>query len=307
MHKSMIAAGVLFTVACAPEPPPAENPPPEIEDATTFIFTNFRTEKVSDLEFAVAELLPFIEQKLAAVKKPEEPLDASWYVELDRLDEELLGDLEMPEGVTSEEQKFPLGRVRSSAFPVADVVELATEPNRVCLESETTLWAERSFTSDTECFVDGSCDSLQAVQETYKQNPLTAIWYDQQWDHRTLQIEVDGEPRDVLLTQGWLEERFFSESGGNSWDQIWSLDILVDTPEGSVGYNAYWTSLQVTLLGDRLLEDSLRTGLQQTADWTEVFLETGESTEDCNDAIRGNDNTDPRLFEKPDRWPNEKR
>ena len=113
-----------------------------------------------------------------------------------------------------------------------------------------------------------------------------------------LQIEdADGNALDALLVRSWIEERWYSKSGRNSWDQIWALDVIIDDGDGgSIGWNAYWTSLQVNLLGDDLLETSLREGLTQAAVWSDYFLANGSADPDCP-----NDRSD----EKPERWENE--
>lgn len=304
MRWSMCAPLVLAAVGCAEpeelEPLPDADPEAivDTEGVSAFLFKHFDDTDTTNMERALSEVLvPLMRARIEAVSDPSDPLDPSWLADLPTLTEDDLGTLNMPEGVTSGEQKFPTARVRTSAFTVADNRTLATEPNRICLESETTLWAEREFTSDETCFADGTCDRLTILQPTYKQNPIARIWYDQLFDLRVFTID-DGNGGEVqaLVTRGWLEERWFSRNGTNSWDQIWSLDVIIDDGEGSIGWNAYWTSLQIALLGDDLFLNSVREGLHQTAYWTEGYLETGNAHPDCPTA-RDND--------MPDRWKNE--
>ena len=147
MHKSVVWLLALFAMGCEPEPEPAEEPPPEAADRTQDLFTQFNDEDPAELVTALEQLLPFMREKLGGVPDGADGMDVAWFAEIPRLEEDALGDLQMPEGVTSAEQKFPLARIRQSAFPVADQRALATEVNRICIESETTKWAEREFTS----------------------------------------------------------------------------------------------------------------------------------------------------------------
>lgn len=303
MRWSMGAALVVMAAGCTP-PPELEPLSVDDQQISAFLFERFDAADATEFERGIVEvLLPLMRGRIAAVGDPGDPMDDGWLADLPVLTEDQLGTLSMPEGVTSEEQKFPLARVRQSGFTVADNRALATEPNRICLESETTRWATRDFTSDATCFADGSCDELTVLQPTYKQNPLARIWYDQLFDIRVIDLQLDKKTTvEALVTRGWTEEVWYSRDGSNSWDQIWSLDILIDDGEGgSIGWNAYWTSLQVLGLTDGLLESSIREGLHQTAYWTEHFMDTGEAHPDCTEGPVNNDRSD----EMPTRWKNE--
>lgn len=301
MRWWMLGGLALGVAGCEEEPPPPLN-----EDGQTisaFLFRHFDDADTKEMVRGLEEvLLPLMRTRVAAVADPSDDMSSDWLAELPTLEEEDLGTLTMPTGVTSAEQKFPYARVRVSDHPVADHRTLALEPNRICLESETTRWAEREFTSDTACFGDGSCSRLTAVQATYKQNPLAKIWYDQLFDLRVFELDDGaGGTVEALVTRGWIEERWFSRNGGNSWDQIWSLDVVIDEGEGSLGWNAYWTSLQVSLLTDGLLRDSIQGGLHQSAYWTEHFMNSGNAHEDCTGGPVNNDRDD----EMPERWKNQ--
>ena len=292
MHKSILLPMALLAVGCVKPLELTES------DAPYFILANFDAEDTNELERAIGErMLPFMEDQLAAVEDPSDDFDDTWLASIPNLTAADLGDLSVPTGVELDAIEFPIARVRSSNFDVAAQRELALEPNRACIESETTIWARRTFTEGGDCFGDGSCDRLTATQPTNKKNPLTEIWYDQFFDHRVFTVrDEDGNDREAMIVRAWLDERWFSRSGNNSWDQLYQIDVIVDDGNGgSIGWVGYWTSLQVSGLLDSLFQSSLREGLHQSAQWGEHFMQTGNAHEDCpND----------RAGEEPERWEN---
>ncbi|MEN0062272.1 MAG: hypothetical protein AAGA48_08975 [Myxococcota bacterium] len=292
----MVRWSVLGTlVACAP--PDAEDVPAEIGEATEFLFAHLDDEDPTAIQRVIAEtVLPFVLQKLDAIDDPSDPMDPGYYTDLQPLPEGSLGDLSMPEGTTSADQRVPVARVRRTTNRAADFRELAAVTDRTCIESETTHWAERSFLTDADCYARGDCDWLSAVQPTLKVNPLASIWYDQHLEQRELQVEVDGASFDATLARSFLTERWFSRNGNNQWDQLWTLDVTVDRPDGAVTWNAYWSALQVTLLSDAILASSIRAGMVEAGAWADHFVEQGVAHPDC---------PHERGQPMPERWSNE--
>ncbi|MEN0065199.1 MAG: hypothetical protein AAGA48_23850 [Myxococcota bacterium] len=284
---------LVGAIGCAP--PDAESPPPSVDEAIRTVFSQFQDDDPSELVDAVRRtLVPMIDDKIARVEQPDDDLDPGWYLELPPLPTSSLGDLQMPEGVSADDQSVPTSRVNRSAFTVADFRRVAANEDGTCLEAATTKWARRSFASDPSCFAEGFCDELTGVQATLKDNPLLKIWYDQRLEHRVIDIGDDETgPIDALITRGSNDQRWFSQNGNKSWDQLWTLQIVADTDEGAVRFSALWASLQVALLSDALLEQSVRGGLAQEANWRDHFLETGEAHPNCNH---------DRGAEMPDRW-----
>lgn len=283
-------------LACAP--PDAEDVPQEIGEATEFLFSRLDDKDPSSLERVLSEtVLPFVLQKLAAVEDPSDPFDPGYYTDLQPLREDRLGALMMPEGTTSADQRVPVARVRRTPFGTADFRELSAIPERTCIESETTEWALREYSTDPDCYARGECEWLAAVQPTLKVNALASIWYDQHLDQRELSVEIDGETYGATVARSWLTERWYSRSGNNQWDQLWTLDVTVDQPEGgAVTWNAYWSALQVQLLSDGILASSIRAGMVEAGTWADYFIEEGSPHPDC---------PHERGLPMPERWPNE--
>ncbi|MBX2800482.1 MAG: hypothetical protein KTR31_22580 [Myxococcales bacterium] len=283
-----------------PVPDPVE-PPPEVANATLFIMEHFDDEDTSDLAFALSEeLLPFLQEKWAKVDggDPDADPEASPFAEIPAIDAASLGTLSFPtwpEGYSEDDQKFPLAYIRRSAQGMAENRTLAMEVNRVCIESETTLYARREFTEGGDCFGDGSCDDLRVFQPTYKKNPLTEIWYDEFFRYRVIDIDVGGETRQAMIQRGWIEEPFYAPNGNNVWLMLYSLDVVIEDGDGSFGWNAYWSALDVNLLSDGLLSNSIQEGLRDASNWAETWMATGAADKGCpND----------RAEEEPERWEN---
>ncbi|MEN0066923.1 MAG: hypothetical protein AAGA48_32630 [Myxococcota bacterium] len=287
-------SSVWTLMACAP--PDAEDVPVEIEEATEFLFAHIDDEAPDTLQLVIEQtILPYVQAKLDAVVDPSDPFDPGYFTDLSPLTEANLGSLSLPEGTLAEDQRVPVARAYRSRHATASFRQLAAVADRTCIEPETTHWAQREYTTDPDCYANGECTWIAAIQPTLKVNPLAAIWYDQHLEQRKLSIEVEDEPWDVIVSRSFLTESWASKNGNNHWDQLWTLDVVVDQPDGAVTWSAYWSAMRVQWLTDGILATSVRAGMVEASAWADHFIAQGTPHPDCPH-VRG--------APMPERWPN---
>ncbi len=268
-----VFAAVVFASGCAKAPVEA---PAELADLSLFLFEHYMDEDTAELAAGIENLRPFIEGADFSLDAKDRA------VTLPKLDGAALGDLSIPAGADVEKQ-VPIGLTSKSDHPLDAHRELATEPNRVCIESDTTVWARREFTTDTACYVDGSCDGLEATQETRKENFLAKVWYDQFVSYRVIDVEdADGNVYEALVSRAWIEEVSPGDGGNSSWDQLFSLEVMIPDGNASMRWTDYWSSITLTGIGDDAYANLVIDGLEQAATWGDAFIANGGPADDCN-------------------------
>lgn len=250
-------------IGCAK--PPVEAPA-ELGNIGLFLFEHFDDEELEELEAGLLNLIPYLEAE-------DFGLDASERaVTMPVLEGGALGGLSIPAGAEAAKQ-VPVALARQSSHNIGANRELALEPNRVCIDSDTTVWANRTITSGGDCFGDGSCDRLEATQEVRKENLLAKVWYDQFVSYRTFIITDDaGSSFEVMLQRQWIEEVGEGDGGNSSWDQLFGLDVLIQRDSGTLGWIPYWSSISVAGIGDDIYANLVIDGLATSAIYADEFM-----------------------------------
>lgn len=250
-------------IGCAKAPVEA---PAELGAIGLFLFEHFEDEDTEELAAGLNNLLPFLEAEDFDL----DPKDRA--VTMPVLEGAALGGLSIPAGVEASSQ-VPVALARQSPHNMALNRELAMEPNRVCIESSTTVWAERSFVSGEDCFGDGSCDRLEVTQEVRKENALAKVWYDQFITYRVFDIEdEEGNISEVMMQRMWIEEVGEGDGGNSSWDQLFGLDIVIERDSGTIGWLPYWSSISVVGIGDDIYANLVIDGLADSALYADEFM-----------------------------------
>lgn len=259
-------AFVLGSVGCAKKVTEA---PKELGDLGLFLFEHFEDEDPAEMAAGLVNMRGQIESQDMSLA----PKDRA--VVMPVLEGDNLGSLSIPEGAAAADQ-LPIALAGESIHPVDKQVILALEENQVCIESATTVWARREFLSDTACFEDGSCDTLEVLQEVRKENALADVWFDQYKTYRWYELEDDeGNITRALVGRSWIEEVFPADGGGNSWDQLFHLDLYIENPEDpekTLRWFSLWSSVTVNLLGDDLYSSLVVTGIAEALEFGDEFI-----------------------------------
>ena len=258
--RSLVAVPLLLSVGACKQPPPEA--PKELTDLSFYLFSEFESD-----DDVVAAGLTNLQDWLGKQDLTVEVKDRA--VTLPVLDGKNLGGLKIPQGIDANDQ-IPIGIPAESPHKMADQVKLFLEPNQVCIESATTVWAEREFLEGKSCFKSGECDRLEIVQEVRKENILAKVWYDQYKSYRRVILD-DGE--EAFVARSWIEEQFPADGGKNSWDQLFHLDVYLPGKGGStLRYFAMWSSVVLGGVNDDSYANLVRDGIDESMVYSDEFI-----------------------------------
>lgn len=259
-----IGAAALVAGGCKE----AEIAPLSLGDASLYLFSGFEGE-VEPLASAILDL----EREALAVDLNAPPRDRAYTIP--KLTSEYLGGVTAPPETDPENQVTTvlLGR---SVRTAEQNLQLVGEVNQVCIESDTTVSATRTFSTDLEAFLDGSEEFLRTENETRKENILAKAWYDLFKDFRRVTLE-DG--REAIVARAWTEEVFYGDGGNTNFAQNYTAEVWI--PDGDTTLRAYamWAEINIGL-GDDAMQGLIIDGLGESIDNSDGFI-VGELSEDC--------------------------
>lgn len=158
--------------------------------------------------------------------------------------------------------------------------DLILEPNQVCITADSSVYYQRTFTTDTDCWADGSCDWLAVSNETRTESVLANVWIDTVGEFRRVTRESDGA--DVIFGRTWMPEQAVSDDGEASWDQRYTFDLWLPHPTdtGILRMTVMWSS---TSFDESLYVGLVKNGLDEAFDNAADYL-AGESCSNDRDA-----------------------
>lgn len=270
MSSSWIRVGIVLAAAgCGKKPAEA---PKELGDLGLFLFKHFEDEDPAEMSAGIVNMRGMILDSDLTLDAKDRA------VTMPILDGDNLGGLEIPAGADPALQ-IPIAIPGESIHPLDDQLVTILEPNQICIESESTLWAQREFLTDTACFEDGSCDRLEVLQEVRKENPLAKVWFDQYKTYRSFELEdEDGETSRAIVGRSWIEKVFPADGGNNSWDQLFHLDMFIEdpaSPDKTLRWFSLWSSVTVSALGDDLYATLVVEGIDEALLFGDEFISTG--------------------------------
>jgi hypothetical protein len=281
--KVAIVGGLVGALVGGCAKPPAEAPK-ELGDLGLFLFKHFEDEDPAEMAAGLLNL----RGQVQAMDLSADPKDIA--VTMPILEGDNLGGLSIPAGIDAELQ-VPIALAGESVHPIDKQPILALEPNQVCIESDTTVWAMRDFLSDTACFEDGSCDRLDTLQEVRKENFLAKVWFDQYKNYRWFELEdEEGNVTRALVGRSWIAEQFPADGGNNSWDQLFHLDVSLEAGGKTLKWFSMWSSVTLGGVGDDIYANLVIDGIAQAQLFGDEFI-SGTINECTND----------RNLPKPDR------
>ena len=259
--RNVLFSMVMLVLASCGKPPPEA--PKQLADLSLYLFREFDSEQ----EELAAGLVNLHDWML----KQDLDLDPSELaVTLPLLKGADLGPYSIPEGADVDRQ-VPIGLPGLSNYSSDEHVQVFLDTNQVCIESGTTKFARREFLTDQDCFESGDCDELSTMTNVYKENPLAKVWYDMYKDYRRVELDEIGT---AYIGRTWMEEVFPGEGGNTSWDQMFSIDVLIPgTKNGTtLRYFAMWSSITVPLIGDDSYAVLVRDGIDEAFRFGEEYL-----------------------------------
>ncbi|MCO4743821.1 MAG: hypothetical protein KC912_03465 [Proteobacteria bacterium] len=268
MRRFALLSVPVLLVACAK---PAEEAPDDLDALAAFMFANFDTEGDELASGSVN-----IEEYLNTLELDGDVEDRT--VGLTALTSENFGGITVNSDYDGTEQ-VPRAVSGISSHDLAANAGLALETNHICIESDTTKYAGRSFLSGDDCWPD-NCDRLETFNEIRKENTLAQVWFDVYKDFRMITLE-DG--RDVMVARSWMEDQFMADGGNNSWDELYGFEAWIPTEDGTETqrFYAFWSSVTLSAIGDDIYGNLVRAGIDEGYVYGDAFL-SGTTTDVCN-------------------------
>jgi hypothetical protein len=269
-------------VACTPAEDASDEVPVggtySLQTAPMYLFSGFEGDvaqlgiAVADLEFAMKDIDLTLSAKDRAFT-------------LEKLTADKLGGAIAPPG-TDPANQIATVLLAESIHNLDDNYDLTLEPNYVCIESDTTVFYGRSFTSDTACWADRSCDYLRTTNEVRKENILAKAWYDLKKDYRRIEL-ADG--RTALVARSWTEVIFPGDNGNTEFAQNFTAEAWIPTGDTTLHAYAIWTEINLGL-GDDAMQTLIIDGLDQGMDFSDEFMSGAAAEDYCpNDRDRAYD------------------
>ncbi len=220
---SLYLLGLGLLAGGCKAPPDA---PTELDELTVYLFRNWEAQEEGALEVGMFNLQALFAHMDLDVGHG----DRSYQIQ--SLTSGDLGDITIPEGADPA-VCLGLGLVAGSAFTPDD--QTPVEPfapevyDRIFLEP-----------SDPSCFPGRDCTVLRTNNVITKKNSMMEIPYEMIKDYRWVELSEDGVPGSGvwgILGRTWLEERGVGESGNNTIEQSYSIDVFLPGAHG--GWAAY--------------------------------------------------------------------
>jgi hypothetical protein len=267
MSSNWIRIGiVLAAVGCAKKPNVASK---ELGELGLFLFAHFEDADPAEMAAGLLDLKGQVKAQDLSL----DPKDLA--VSMPILEGDNLGSLSIPDGADASEQ-IPIALAGESIHPLDDQLITVFEPNQICIESESTTWAQREFLTDTGCFEDGSCNVLEVQQEVRKENVLAKVWFDQYKNYRWFDLEdEEGNLSRALVGRSWIDRVFEADGGGNSWDQLFHIDVFIEDGDKTARWFSLWSSIDVGGIGDDLYGQLVIDGIAEALLFGDEFISTG--------------------------------
>ncbi len=272
MSRSRSILPALFLLALGCKPPPEA--PTELDDLSAYLFRNWETEEEGVLEVGMFNL----QQHFAAVDLDVDYQDLSYQI-TNLATDDLVG-VNPPDGADPADC-LGVGLVAGSAFTPEEHTQAIIQADQTEIEPNSRDKYDRIFLEPTDptCFPTRECLVLRTNNDLIKKNSLMEIPYEMIKDFRWVELSEDGQPgtdRWGILARTWIEERGVGESGNNTIEQSYSIDVFLPGAHGGWGayrYMGLWSESTGTVSDPETIMNVTLWGMDDLFDETEKWLE----------------------------------
>ena len=268
--------GTLCLLACVVlagcKPPPPEAPT-ELGDLNLYLYREFESEDPAVMSAGLANLESFLDGlDWASLDSLEDREGREWQPPV--LSPEDRSDLPEIEGVHAEDQ-LAVSVAWASPYSPAQHLAIVGLTDQTPVEAESSASYTRTFLTDADCFLAGDCDALRTSNAIHRDELVLDIFYEAFKDFR--RVEIGSSGTHAVLARSWTEERFFGESGQNSIDQSYSLEVWIPTADGTRRLMSYWNQMTIPVVSDNTIVLNLMgAGIDEIFENTDGFLAAQE-------------------------------
>ena len=264
--RAIVLPSLFATILAAGCTPPPEAPT-ELEELSIFLFEEFE----SDVEVLAAGMVNL--EAFFATWDADGALDADtprgdreW--SLPTLELTSMDGLDFPEGINPVSQ-LPVAVAVRSGYPGSAHTGLIALVDQTPVEADTSESYVRTFVTDIDCFVDGSCDRLEARDAIHRLSPgVLDLNYEQKKLYRHVPYGEDGAVG--VVSRSWIPEEYSNDEGDfiNQW---FGLNVYLPQGGETVRYSTLWGASSLTLDDDFLI-NQVAAGIDEAFQNTETYL-----------------------------------
>ncbi len=217
----------LLVVGCKPPP----DAPTELDELNAYLFRNWEAQEEGALERGMFNL----QALFASMDLDVDYGDRSYRIE-NLSDDDLVGVTPPDDAVPGD--CYGIGLVSDSAFTPEQNSQAMILDDQTPVEPFAPDLYDRIFLDPTDpsCFPTRDCLVLRTDNDIIKKNSLMEIPYRMYKDYRWVELSEDGLPGSGLwgiLGRTWMDERGVGESGNNTIEQSYSIDVFLPSSHSS--------------------------------------------------------------------------
>ncbi len=265
----IVFLSALTVVGCK-APPEA---PTELNELSAYLFRNWEAEEEGVLEVGMYNLQQFFVDADLDVSYA----DRSYQLEV--LSDDDVAEVDNPEG-SDPADCLGVGLVAGSAFTAEEHAQAIIQGDQTELEPNSRDKYDRIFLDPTDpsCFPSRECTVLRTNNDLIKDNAFMTIPYEMVKDFRWVELDpegVAGSGEWGILARTWIKERGVGESGNNTIEQSYSVDVFLPGAHGDWAlyrYMALWSESTGTTDDPDTIMGVTKFGMDQLFDETEEWL-----------------------------------
>jgi hypothetical protein len=262
---ALIAASTA--VGCTP-PPEA---PSDLEELSTFLFAEFESDEAV-LAAGVANLETFLLdfESTGTLAADANRRDRTWSLPILGYESMDMTDRPADDEFNTATQ-LPVALAIRSAFPGSAHTELITLADQTVVEADSAESYAREVLSGGDCFLDGSCQRLEAHDVIHRVSPpVLDLVYEQNKHYRHIPYGDDGDV--AVVSRSWVDQEYTNEDG-DFIDQWFGINVNVIDGDETIRYSALWGSSSVrNSFDDDTLVNLIANGIEEAFQNVETFL-----------------------------------
>jgi hypothetical protein len=261
----LIALVSVLAVGCAPPP----DAPTELEELSTFLFEEFESE-ADVLGAGLVNLDAFFAgwDEEGALAADTGRAGREW--SLPNLELSSMEGLDRAEDINPVSQ-LPVALAMRSVHPGQDHTNLIGLADQTPVEADTSESYIRTYETDLDCFLDGSCDRLECTDAIHRLSPgVLDLNYEQNKHYRHIPYGEDGAVG--VVSRSWVPRRYENDEDPPDYiDQWFGLNIYLPQGDTTIRYSALWGASSLNL-DDDFLVNQVAAGIDEAFQNTETYL-----------------------------------
>ncbi len=272
-HLLFLTCVGLLVTGCKPPP----DAPTGLDELNAYLFRSWEAQEQGALELGMFNL----QAVFASMDLDVAYADRSFGIE--NLSTDDLEGLTLPDGADPDDC-YGIGLVAGSSFTPEQNSQAIILADQTPVEPFAPDVYDREFLEPTDpsCFPTRDCLVLRTDNDIVKKSSVMEIPYRMYKDYRWVELSEDGLPGTGIwgiLGRTWMDERGVGESGNNTIEQSYSIDVFLPSADNAwqaTRYLGLWNETTGTVDGTDAVRALALWGMSGMFDETEAWLEDAQ-------------------------------